>query len=76
VSHRTIPSDRLRAAVAAFGRAKHDLVECLQSELPGETLVVNRAAYDVVPGRGGSPRLLINRVVRFRKTSPHTGESR
>jgi hypothetical protein len=69
---RTITSDRIRAAACAFGRARHELIEALQAECPGDAVIVGRTAYVVATGRGGSPRLQVSRALRLRRPGPGT----
>jgi hypothetical protein len=65
-----IVSDELRSAVRAYAAARFALIERLQAECPGETLVANKTAYVVTTGRGGSPRLNVSRIVRVRRPGP------
>jgi hypothetical protein len=63
-------SPRIRAAIAAFGRSRHDLIEAIQAEHPGRAVIRKGRAYIVTTGRGGSPTLVVAPVVRLKHPKP------
>ena len=66
----TTSSLRLLAAIAAFGRARHELVSALQDESPDRAVVRKGRVFIVVPGKGGSPALIAAKVVNLKRPGP------
>ena len=62
----SITSPRLLAAIRAFGESRHALLEALSRR---RRAVVFRKgkAYSVAVGRGGSPALVVGRVVNLKR---------
>jgi hypothetical protein len=62
-------SPRLLAAIKAHGESRHELLECLQAEAPGQTVIRKGRAYTVTM-RGATPTLVVNRVVNLKPGKP------
>jgi hypothetical protein len=65
---RTIPVNvkRIRAAIRAHGLSRHELIETLQLEAPGQVVVRKKRAYSVVM-RGAKPTLVVAPVVHLQR---------
>jgi hypothetical protein len=68
-------SPRLLAAIKAMGLARHELLEALQQEAPGQVVIRKKRAYTVVM-RGATPTLVVARVVTLKpsKAAPSPTE--
>jgi hypothetical protein len=62
-------SPRLLAAIKAMGLARHELLEALQQEAPGQVVIRNGRAYTVVV-RGVSPTLVVARAINLKPGKP------